>query len=631
MNRHRPARPRAPSPAWSMALCVLAFIGLTSLAWADEAPAPPSVVARLAWFQGAVSVRPAGAGGWTQAVTNWPLSNGNQVWAGAGGLVDLEAGPQSVRLGADTELTMLNLREAQTQLMLTQGVLEIRVPQLDPGQHVEIDTPNLAYVLDSAGSVRLDVNPQDDSTTVTQGAGSGTAYGGDGAAFTLVGGRQVQFAGSNLQVAAATDHPPPDAFDRWVAMLDARADASAAYVSPWVTGYQGLNAWGVWVRSAEYGPVWFPRVAAGWAPYRDGRWAWVAPWGWTWIADEPWGFAPFHYGRWAWMGGAWGWVPGPRAVPAVYAPALVAFVGAVSGASFNITLANGAPGVAWFPLAPGQIYSPPYTANPAYLVAVNRSAGIPPTGDARLARFNVQRNIEPGWLPPHALTAVPLADFTQGRPVQSVMQSPRLPRGAVLHVGDAARIRHGNNSWLGGARAVPPPAARTNRPVLATRSPVAPPGLRGGFDGAVRVLPPSRLRERRQEAGRVAAPQTLMPLERAGMVPLPQQPAQEFRPGRDSGFGAEPGNPRSERRPDRDDGLALRPDRRDAGRNPPPQTLMPLQRAGMVPLPQAPQAPVPAYVPDRGFMLQAPPAPQPGVVAPPQTPMPLQRSGMLPP
>ncbi len=592
MNRHRPARPRAPSPAWSMVLCVLALVGLASLAWADEAPVPPSVVARLAWFQGAASVWPASAGGWMQAETNWPLSNGDHVWSGAGGLVDLEAGPQSVRLGADTELTMLDLREAQTQLMLTRGVLEIQVPVLDPGQHVEIDTPNLAYVLDSAGSVRLDVNPLDDSTTVTQGAGSGTAYGVGGAAFTLVGGRQVQFAGSDLQVAAATDHPPPDAFDRWVAMLDARADASAsaAYVSPWVTGHQGLSAWGGWVRSAEYGPVWFPRVGSGWAPYRDGRWAWVAPWGWTWIADEPWGFAPFHYGRWAWIGGAWGWVPGPRAAPAVYAPALVAFVGGVPGVSFSLTLTSGAPGVAWFPLGPGQLYRPSYTSSPAYLVAVNRSTVIPPQADAGTTRFNVQHLIEPGQLPPHALTAVPLAAFTQGRPVQGVMQRARLPQTGPLHVGDAARIKPGANSWLGGARPVPAPAGHNGRPVLATRPPTAPPDLRDGFGGAVRVLPPQRRRER-PPGPEPAPPQTLMPLERAGMLPLPRPPQSPrppaflYVPDRSSGFGAEPGNPRSERRPQRDYG----------------------------PMPQ------PA------------PAPQPGQVAPPQTPMPLQRSGMLPP
>ena len=70
-------------------------------------------------------------------------------------------------------------------------------------------------------------------------------------------------------------------------------------------------------------------VAAGWAPYRYGRWAWVSPWGWTWIDDARWGFAPFHYGRWAYASNRWCWVPGPRYVHAVYAPALVAWTAAL--------------------------------------------------------------------------------------------------------------------------------------------------------------------------------------------------------------------------------------------------------------------------------------------------------------
>ena len=44
-------------------------------------------------------------------------------------------------------------------------------------------------------------------------------------------------------------------------------------------------------------------------------------WGWTWIDDAPWGYAPFHYGRWAHVRNRWCWVPGPRHVRAVYAPA----------------------------------------------------------------------------------------------------------------------------------------------------------------------------------------------------------------------------------------------------------------------------------------------------------------------
>ena len=107
---------------------------------------------------------------------------------------------------------------------------------------------------------------------------------------------------------------------------------SARYVSPDVVGYEDLDDNGSWRSDPGYGYVWVPtRVASGWAPYQDGHWAWISPWGWTWVDDAPWGYAPFHYGRWVSLGGTGAWVPGPRQVEPVYAPALVVFIGGGRG------------------------------------------------------------------------------------------------------------------------------------------------------------------------------------------------------------------------------------------------------------------------------------------------------------
>ena len=115
---------------------------------------------------------------------------------------------------------------------------------------------------------------------------------------------------------------------------------SARYVAPDVIGYADLDAHGTWSNVPTYGSVWVPRdVGRDWAPYRYGHWAWVDPWGWTWVDDASWGFAPFHYGRWAFVQSRWCWVPGPRHERAIYAPALVAFVG---GSNFGVSVASGA-------------------------------------------------------------------------------------------------------------------------------------------------------------------------------------------------------------------------------------------------------------------------------------------------
>ena len=114
-----------------------------------------------------------------------------------------------------------------------------------------------------------------------------------------------------------------------------------------------------------------PGVAAVWGPFRYGHWAWVSPWGWRWIDDQPWGFAPFHYGRWALWQGRWAWVPGTYAARPVYAPALVAWTGAMPAApGVSVSLSIGS-SVGWVPLAPREVYVPPYAVSNTYVRNVN--------------------------------------------------------------------------------------------------------------------------------------------------------------------------------------------------------------------------------------------------------------------
>jgi len=136
-----------------------------------------------------------------------------------------------------------------------------------------------------------------------------------------------------------------------------------------MTGAAELAAYGAWARAAGYGDIWYPDVPAGWAPYREGYWAWVEPWGWSWVDDEPWGFAPFHYGRWATVEDQWAWVPGEFVPQPVYAPALVAFVGAPGTGYWNA--GDVGPAVGWFPLGPGEVYWPSYTRNRDYIRNIN--------------------------------------------------------------------------------------------------------------------------------------------------------------------------------------------------------------------------------------------------------------------
>jgi len=118
---------------------------------------PPARVARLSFFSGPVSFSPAGEDEWVLATPNRPLITGDRLWADAGGRAELQAGSIALRLGATTNVNVLNLDDRATQLELTQGSLYVRVWRIDRGETVEIDTPNLAFTVNSVGRYRIDV------------------------------------------------------------------------------------------------------------------------------------------------------------------------------------------------------------------------------------------------------------------------------------------------------------------------------------------------------------------------------------------------------------------------------------------------------------------------------------------
>ena len=219
-----------------------------------------------------------------------------------------------------------------------------------------------------------------------------------------------------------------------------------------VIGYQQLDTYGEWRNDTAWGPVWVPRVSvADWAPYRYGHWSWIAPWGWTWIDDAPWGFAPFHYGRWAYVGTRWAWVPGPRLVRPVYAPALVAFVGGSgsNGPNWSIAVGAGQPGVAWFPLGPADMWRPGFRASRNYISNVNRAVivGRSPAG----LYANQQR--------PGAVTAVSADDFGRARPSRGYQRVPdaELAGARVVEPPPVpGRNAPGGRERLAPARALPP-------------------------------------------------------------------------------------------------------------------------------------------------------------------------------
>ena len=464
------------------------MVSIALLAFSDWASAdPPSRVARLGYTTGAVSFSPAGENDWVRARINRPLGTGDRLWADARARAEIQVGGAVIRMNAFTSVSVTNLDDRIAQLQLTQGTLNIRVRRLDRNQLFEVDTPNLAFTLRQPGEYRITVDPEGYATDIVVRRGQGEAYG-EGAAYIVDSRQSYRFAGTGLRDYEYLDAPRYDEFDRWASDRDRRYDnsASARYVSQDVVGYEDLDSNGTWRIDNDYGNVWIPnRVAAGWAPYRDGHWAWIDPWGWTWVDDAPWGYAVSHYGRWTNLSGTWGWVPGPVRSRAYYAPALVAFVG---GNNFQLSISSGnVGGVAWFPLAPREIYQPSYVVSRGYFENINRSNTVINNTvinntviNNTYNNTNVTNIVYANRQVPGAVVAVPMAAFVQSQSVSRAAVQVSREMIASAPVAAVPRAAPTEQSVRGGAavQGNQPPAQMFDRAVVAR---TAPPPAQIGF------------------------------------------------------------------------------------------------------------------------------------------------------
>jgi hypothetical protein len=488
---------------------------------------PSGRVARLSDSSGEVSYSPAGEDQWYAISRNRPLTRGDRLWADRNGRAELQFGSAAVRLGAETSFAILEFDDRIAQLQITQGTLNISVRRLYGGQSIEVATPTLAFVIDRAGRYRIDVDANDQLTTIQVWEGSGEAYGGDGSRFPLRAGDVVRFYDSDLRDYEMYALPRSDSFDRYCLNRDRLLTQSVSlrYVDDDLVGYADLDEYGSWSNAGDYGNVWYPnQVAANWAPYRDGHWVWQEPWGWTWVDDAPWGFAPSHYGRWASISGRWGWLPGPRNVRRVYAPALVAFVG---GSDWGLSISvggsshTGSSRIGWFPLGPRDVYMPSYRTSREYFTQVNVSntvvnnttittvynnyaSGNINTAQPRYANRGIAS----------ALTAVPGDVFRNAQPVSRAMLrvdpqslasseilnlAPLAPSARSVAGSQAARVKPSPtaNDRRVYARNAPPPvqlpfAAREQqlqrKPGMPIEAQVKPSGQRQTATPQVRVI-----------------------------------------------------------------------------------------------------------------------------------------------
>ncbi|HUO33650.1 MAG TPA: FecR family protein [Candidatus Acidoferrum sp.] len=330
----------------------------------QQASSQPGV-ARVSVIQGNASIQRGDNGEWSAATVNTPLEAGDRLSTGNDGRAELQLnGSDVARLSSDSSAKIATLNRNQIQIQVDQGLVTYSVLR-DSGAAVEIDTPNVAIRPRGEGQFRILVNSSAETQVIVR-SGSADIATPQGST-TVTEGQMITIAGTDNPQYQIANAPARDEWDNWnndrnKVILDAQ---SWQHTDRYYTGSEDLDGYGTWQNVPDYGPVWVPSVAPGWAPYRAGRWVYEPYYGWTWVSYEPWGWAPYHYGRWFVYGGSWAWWPGPVvAYPAYYplwAPAYVSFFGWGGGGwGIGFGFGWGWGHVGWLPIGPCDWYHPWY-------------------------------------------------------------------------------------------------------------------------------------------------------------------------------------------------------------------------------------------------------------------------------
>jgi hypothetical protein len=233
---------------------------------------PPPGAARFAHLEGNVSVQPYGQDGWGQANSNQPSAAGDRVYTDQQSRGELQAGPVRAYFGPSSDLTLVSDNDQGVEYGQAAGSSAYFSDGFPPGIGFTVSTPNGAVSASMRVAFRVDVYADQQTSIISnynRNSSPLTLSGGGGFYMTLQPGESVQLSGTNPVYAQPVGPAPEDDFWHWSSGIDVRRfnSISARYVSAEMPGYDELDNAGDWQPESDYGPIWFPHVDAGWAPY----------------------------------------------------------------------------------------------------------------------------------------------------------------------------------------------------------------------------------------------------------------------------------------------------------------------------------------------------------------------------
>jgi len=305
-----------------------------------------SQVLRASLVEGDVTYWRSDLDRWVDLGVNAPILEGDKIWAGRDGTVEIEfESGSTLRLAQNSGIEVARIgsvgESREVEIQLSGGLATFNVAPEERGFHVSaplfsaraFKAANFRAEVDSDGSGRL---------VVFEGA---LEVEGQPTKLILGKGETLQLLSSDPERYYLGTNYESDEWDKWNSERDEylakmRQDTHVPYEDGWSTA--DLGQYGNWYSVPDYGTVWRPHCDSNWVPFSTGRWTWYDPLGWTWVSFEPWGWVPYHYGRWTHLSGyGWCWVPGAYSS---WCPGAVSWV-------------QGPGWVAWMPLAPFEPWS----------------------------------------------------------------------------------------------------------------------------------------------------------------------------------------------------------------------------------------------------------------------------------
>jgi hypothetical protein len=359
--------------------------------------------ARVGDFDGAVQVQLQAADDWQAARRNLPLRELSWLRTEGPSRLEVELDEGSIlRLGPDSlaelsDYTRLSTGQRITLISLDHGVAYF-TGAAEGKDALMVAVPGAQVTIRQGARLRVEAR---DPWSLVAAEDGVARFSSPSAEFDLHAGQMVKLdPGRPARFFINREIPPLDT-DRWSDERDKvlLSTTSGAHAPGLRYGLADLDASGVWIQSGDFGTVWKPKTATGWAPFRNGKWIWYDGLGYTWISGDPWGWLPYHYGRWMQQEGTgWVWAPGESTV---FKPGEVYWLKSAKLAG-------------WGALAPGENWKPPETPR-QYLNANTTYANYTPE----------TREIDPAGFTTRTQEPLATAVFAQALP------SPAFPAGRL--------------------------------------------------------------------------------------------------------------------------------------------------------------------------------------------------------